>query len=309
MANAALMSGIYFATFCQMDSTHNDYTTVIEFLDDDFAKLGVTFDLKDIEAIQNSDQDKLQHKVKTLKNRLKSSIENINGRNIAAWFELAFIIRLSINMGREYNRIIESVDDLAKELSIPKNVMDPINKMIISNNVTEAIDEFIKSSQVFISNFNFILNRSDGKKVFIVHGHNNELKETLARFLEKIELDVTILHEKPNMGLSIIEKIESFSDVDFTIVLLSDDDIGGEKHDDYKLLKRRARQNVIFELGFFIGKIGRERVCALYTEGVEIPSDYSGVSYIPIDKSGAWKFQVIKELSAAGCSVNYANII
>jgi predicted nucleotide-binding protein len=61
----------------------------------------------------------------------------------------------------------------------------------------------------------------------------------------------------------------------------------------------RGRQNVIFELGFFFGKLGRERVCVLLAGGVEEPSDIAGLVYITIDAGGAWKYQLARELTAA----------
>jgi predicted nucleotide-binding protein len=144
------------------------------------------------------------------------------------------------------------------------------------------------------------------KKIFIVHGHNQAIKESVARFIEKLNLEAIILHEKPDMGRTLIEKFSDYSDVSFAIVLLTSDDMGGEK-DGQGNQNPRARQNVIFELGFFIGKLGRSKVCALYEAGVEIPSDYKGTLYKEIDKNGAWKYEIIKELKEAGFKVD-ANV-
>jgi predicted nucleotide-binding protein len=138
------------------------------------------------------------------------------------------------------------------------------------------------------------------KKVFVVHGHDEALRETTARFIEKLDLEPVILHEQPNKGLTLIEKFESNSMVGFAVVLLSGDDIGSKKTDDKSQMSLRARQNVIFELGYFIGKLGRNKVCAIYQEGVDLPSDYSGVVYIPFDSSGAWKLKLAKELKESG---------
>ncbi len=115
----------------------------------------------------------------------------------------------------------------------------------------------------------------DGKKIFIVHGHDEEAKYSLARFLEKLGIEVIILHEQPNGGRTIIEKFEDYSDVSYAVVLLTPNDLGGGKNDLDFL--PRARQNVIFELGFFIGALGRERVCALHKGEVEIPSIFRGI--------------------------------
>lgn len=143
-----------------------------------------------------------------------------------------------------------------------------------------------------------------GHKVFLVHGHNEAIKFNVARFLEKLEQDVILLDEQPNRGQTIIEKFEQHSDVGFAIVLLTGDDRGANYDSPADALRPRARQNVIFELGYFIGKLGRNRVCALYEESVELPSDYFGVLYIPIDKAGGWKHKLVRELSEAGFAVD-----
>ena len=101
-----------------------------------------------------------------------------------------------------------------------------------------------------------------------------------------------------------MEKFVKEADVGFAIVLLTADDRGGSKTVDPVNFLHRARQNVIFELGYFNGRLGRGRVCALYQPGVEIPSDYAGVLYIELDEHGAWRLQVAKELRAAGLSVD-----
>lgn len=144
----------------------------------------------------------------------------------------------------------------------------------------------------------------DSNQVFLVHGHKKSILNESARFLEHLGLDVTILHEQPNSGRTIIEKFVDYSDVSFAIVLLTADDRGGLADAPVKHLQLRARQNVILELGFFLGKLGRNRVCALYEKDVEIPSDYSGVLFTPLDESGAWKSALARELMAAGLPVD-----
>ena len=142
--------------------------------------------------------------------------------------------------------------------------------------------------------------------IFIVHGHSEEMKESVARMISKIELVPIILHEQPNKGRTIIEKFTDHSEVNFAVALLSADDFAysiKEKPEEGKL---RARQNVILELGFFIGKLGRDRVVALVepSDNFEFPSDYQGVIYIPFDKNGNWKFSLTKELMACGYKVD-----
>jgi predicted nucleotide-binding protein len=141
------------------------------------------------------------------------------------------------------------------------------------------------------------------KRIFIVHGHDTAAKETVARFVERIGLEPIILHEQPNAGLTIIEKFEAHSRVGFAVVLLTPDDFGGSATSPTDR-NGRARQNVILELGYFIGKLSRGRVCALFKSGVEMPSDFQGVIYIELDSAGAWRTKLAQELVEAGFSPN-----
>ena len=143
-----------------------------------------------------------------------------------------------------------------------------------------------------------------GHGVFLVHGHDDKTLHETARFLEKLKQDVTILREQPNEGRTIIEKFEEYANVGFAVILLTPDDHGGPIDSPQEEQNPRARQNVVFELGYFIGRLGRNRVCALYAEGVEIPSDYSGVLYIPFDEQGAWRLALAKEMKAAGLPID-----
>jgi len=137
------------------------------------------------------------------------------------------------------------------------------------------------------------------REVFLVHGHNREYPETVARFLEKLKLKPIILHEQPNKGRTIIEKFVDYSDVSFAVILLTGDDRGGLLDAPVEEQHLRARQNVILELGFFLGRLGRGRVCTLYAEGVEIPSDYDGIVFVPLDRSGAWRLALAREIKEA----------
>ena len=142
--------------------------------------------------------------------------------------------------------------------------------------------------------------------IFIVHGHNEQMKETVARVISKLELSPIILHEQPNKGRTIIEKFTDHADVNFAVVLLSADDFGYSVKENPEQKKLRARQNVIMELGFFLGKLNRERVVVLVedVENFEFPSDYHGVLYIPFDSKGNWKFALVKELKECGYNVD-----
>lgn len=150
---------------------------------------------------------------------------------------------------------------------------------------------------------------SISNKVFIVHGHDSQSKIEVARTLEQLGLEAIILHEQPNEGKTIIEKFErDASQVSFSVVILTPDDIGYPKNKE-KDAKPRARQNVVLELGYFSGILGRSNVCVLYKGGVEIPSDYLGVIYILIDEDGAWKYSLSRELKQAGLEVDLNKLI
>jgi predicted nucleotide-binding protein len=208
-----------------------------------------------------------------------------------------------------------------------KQSYDNVNQKFIyvSQSPAEELEEFIEDVKNKVSNLRQLVSKLalikteikeptiaktssvDSKKVFIVHGHNNEIKVNVARTIEKLGLEAIILHEQANAGKTIIEKFEEHSDVGFAIVLLTDDDFGKSKKDDN--LNNRARQNVILELGYFIGKLTRNKVCPLYVPGVELPSDLLGLLYIEIDAEESWKFKLAKELKASGLNLDVNKIL
>jgi predicted nucleotide-binding protein len=145
------------------------------------------------------------------------------------------------------------------------------------------------------------------RKVFLVHGHDEAVQQTVSKFLNSLNLDVVILHEQPNQGRTIIEKFEKHSDVGFAVVLLTPDDVGAAINHPANA-KKRARQNVILELGYFIGKLGRGRVCPIYIEEVELPSDLHGVLWVAYDQSGEWRSKLAREIHAAGIDVDLGKV-
>ncbi|VAW67606.1 hypothetical protein MNBD_GAMMA08-925 [hydrothermal vent metagenome] len=142
------------------------------------------------------------------------------------------------------------------------------------------------------------------RKVFIVHGHDNEAKLEAGRFIEKLGLEAIILHEQASEGMTIIEKIERYSnDADFALVLYTACDHGRGIHETDVQPKNRARQNVVFEHGYLMAKLGRENICSLVKGDIETPNDISGVVYVAMDSNGGWKNEVTKELKACGYSI------
>jgi predicted nucleotide-binding protein len=179
----------------------------------------------------------------------------------------------------------------------------------------DVLDNFIKGPVGYKieKSFNKPTKSVNGNsnKVFVVHGHNEEMKQTIARFIERFDLLPIILHEQPNQGRTIIEKFSDYSDVSYAIVLLSADDITYQKDGNPESARYRARQNVILELGYFLGKLGRDKVAAIYENGkeIEIPSDFSGVLYIGYAGNDSWKLPLAKELKASGFDIDMNKIL
>lgn len=143
---------------------------------------------------------------------------------------------------------------------------------------------------------------ANNDEIFVVHGRDSPAKIEVARLIERAGLKAVILHEQPNQGRTIIEKFEAHgSAAGFAVIVVTPDDIGGLDKDH---LQPRARQNVIGEMFWFAGRLGRDRVCALKKGDVEMPSDFAGVGYTEMDERGAWKQELLRELQAAG----YKNI-
>ena len=137
--------------------------------------------------------------------------------------------------------------------------------------------------------------------VFLIHGRDHGTRDMVKGFLRLLGLEVIVLQEEPDQGRTVIEKFEQEAGVDFAVALFTPDDVGGLDDDN---LQPRTRQNVILEFGYFIGKFGRHRVRAIVKGQVDIPSDYSGVLYIPLDDSGSWKMALIRELKSAGFDID-----
>lgn len=198
--------------------------------------------------------------------------------------------------GRTQNELLEFQEKLQNKLTNLSQLLSKVDLMK-SQVPDTAITTGIQAPNDGIPSAN----------VFIVHGHNNEVKINVARTLEKLGLKPIILHEQANAGKTIIEKFEQHSDVGFAIILMTDDDFGKAKGEDN--LNPRTRQNVILEMGYFIGRLGRERVCPLYIKGVELPSDLYGLLYTEVDDSENWKIKMAKELKAAGYDIDVNKII
>ena len=184
----------------------------------------------------------------------------------------------------------------------PKDILEYDN--YVTDVTNELLDEAKKAQHIMAEmNKNELIDK-DNNKIFIVHGRDNEAKQEVARFIQNIGFEPIILHEQSNSGMTIIEKIEKFTNVGFGIILYTPCDRGYEKNSPNEI-KSRARQNVVFEHGFLISKLGRKRVCALVKGDIEKPNDISGIVYIPFDDNEGWKISLAKEMKSAGYEVDF----
>ncbi|MGR6738522.1 MULTISPECIES: nucleotide-binding protein [Pseudomonas] len=198
-----------------------------------------------------------------------------------------FAINFSHHFFYAGNKVIAGIRELTSQLIIP----------------------FVRDYKLYVQTHGKVephLKLPISNKVFIVHGHDNGARETVARFLERIGFEAIILHEQANQGRTVIEKVEAHGDVSFAVVLLTPDDEGKVKGGD---LEPRARQNVLLELGYFIGRLGRDKVCALKRGQLEIPSDFAGVVWEQMDDTGGWKGALGRELQAAGHTVDWNKVM
>lgn len=224
-------------------------------------------------------------------------------------------LRMIINHSFENSDYIEDFNDIyfspiaiysgMKDASFVEAWLSGKSKTInLIDTIIEELTLFKTVKNHSNANVNSHIDRS---KVFIVHGHDDGAKNEVARFIEKLGFEAKILHEQVDSGATIIEKLEKHTDVGFAIVLYTECDIGCVKSKPEDL-KPRARQNVIFEHGLLIGKIGRANVVALVKGDVEIPNDISGVVYKSMDTGGAWKYSIAREMKSSGYDVNMNKI-
>ena len=220
--------------------------------------------------IQTSDQLKTEFDYETWKYQVIKSIEEIDPH--------------------QGEMILQSFKELEKDY-------DNIYFSTIMKSLEEIKAKLIKEEE-----------KANNKKVFIVHGHDELYLSLTESFIRKLGLEPIILRDQVSQSQTIVEKLENNTDVAFAIVLYTGCD-RGSINDSKAPLNPRARQNVIYEHGFLNAKLGRKKVCALVQEGVEVPSDLAGVVYTKIDKDGAWKIALAKEMQAAGLNFELNHLI
>jgi predicted nucleotide-binding protein len=167
--------------------------------------------------------------------------------------------------------------------------------------------EFLPEASASYGEINLTVMTQQSSKVFIVHGHDSSAKNAVARFVNHLGLQAIILSEQAAGSNTIIEQMEQQSDdLGYAIVLLTPDDVGRSAKSDPAAEQFRARQNVILELGYFMGKLGRNKVCGLYKGKIELPTDYSGIVYLRMsdDDDDSWKLSLARNLKKAGLAID-----
>lgn len=193
---------------------------------------------------------------------------------------------------------IAKFDDIDKWDNSKSNILAPQSER---SHVTHLVSNQITDSHKMRNS------HSAKKHVFIVHGHDNQLRTKVENVLLKLGLEPIVLARQPNEGDTIIEKFEkNSSKADYAIILLTADDKGKAK--DGKKYQLRARQNVIFEMGYFRAKLGKKNLCYMYEEEVELPSDIIGIGYVAIKNDDRWQLELAKELQKCGFTIPLDNL-
>ena len=249
------------------------------------AHLNVNAELKTIQSeyfelvedcsdwLRTQNEHQLASKLETISGNDEPYLGNLNFSEISAR------LRRSIRAMRTY----ANLEEISSELLV--------NSAESSSN-TEKFSEPLSSEKT-------------RNKVFVVHGHDESMLHQVMRLLGDLGLEGVVLREQASKGKAIFEKLEYYSNVNFAVVLMTADDIGSSNEEASKSkYNPRARQNVIMELGFFVGKLDRANVCVLKETGVEEPSDILGIVYVPIDPAAAWRLTLGKELREAGFKID-----
>lgn len=173
--------------------------------------------------------------------------------------------------------------------------------------VRKQVHDLVEFLYAKADELHFLVITPKPPKVFVVHGRDGWAEVAVEALLRKLDLMPIILHRVAGAGSTIIELLEEHSNVDFAVVLLTPDDRGYLAEEPGNAMAR-ARQNVVLELGYFVGKVGRARVCVLAKSGIELPSDILGVKYVSLD-DGGWELELAKSMVAANMDVDTRRLL
>ncbi|RXH41301.1 TIR domain-containing protein [Bradyrhizobium zhanjiangense] len=234
-----------------------------------------------------------------LEQRIRSTLANIYGDNSAEYYRLlaatnldttSYYVTWGDHSGPPVSEIRQGVEKgRQRAKAILQGEVDALKEHLEYSREPANVHTVSLPTATQLSN-----------EVFIVHGRDEAAKATVARVIERAGLKPVILHEQPNGGKTIIEKFEEHgSAAGFAVIIATPDDVGGLAGPTPDL-RPRARQNVVGEMFWFAGRLGRDKVCALVKGEIEMPTDFAGVVYTPMDDHGGWRPKLLQELSAAG---------
>lgn len=265
-------------------------------------RAGITRINRRIEELEHFDPSKVQRRwapeVKALETAIEETLAAVFGEGtdqFNRYSDAASLDHGGISM------VVDGFGDPAQDPQTQHYLADgKAQALLLLKSAVRGLEESLPDTSSAVTTSRPRTTAAAGRKIFIVHGHEGGPREMVARFLERIGFEPVILHEQASQGRTIIEKVEQHGDVRFAVVILTPDDEGSARG---ATPRGRARQNVILELGYFIGRLGRDRVCALKRGELELPSDFEGVVYQPLE--GDWKQALGRELEAAGFSIDW----
>lgn len=298
-----LYKSIY-TTFFHRHTRSNSFVEMLGLLQavaDDLEYWGIDKSIKCMEKVETKTIEEMMHEdIQRCKDIMKGTVEENKLR--------MFYTEITA----KYDSIIAGFGKGLYSYYEEQNFYDPdISLEAIKHNILVLLQKM--TTFLATSRNKFMLKEETrvmrSNKVFIVHGHDDAAKIEMARTLERAGLEAIILHEQADAGMTIIEKIEKYTDVAFAVVLYTECDKGRAKEQDVNEEKYRARQNVVFEHGYLIGKLGRTQVSAFVKGDIETPGDISGVVYTKMDSAGGWKQILARNMMAAGMNIDVAKMV
>lgn len=228
---------------------------------------------------------------------------NVTAQEVAR-FSPMLADRLAVSTEQGVAGVAKAIAEavLIKEKGESQSVADRLESVV------ERLERLERTKPAPREGFRTEESQEEPDNVFVVHGRDDAARDAVCRFIEKIGARPVVLVEQPNRGRTVIEKFEDHADVKFAIVLMTPDDLGGLSGSPDST-SARARQNVILELGYFMGRLGRERFCILNKASVEIPSDILGVVWIDMDPAHGWRIALARELYQAGVRINLNKVL
>jgi predicted nucleotide-binding protein len=193
--------------------------------------------------------------------------------------------------------------------SVQKEIQEPGEKpkitvdLVVVEKKKEPTPEEKKDSQPEVSKKEKIMEKTSIPKVFVITGKDEKKKAAVASFLANLGVEPVIPQEDNGYKTNLVEKLGKNSEVAFAIILLVGDEVGYPKEKPEES-RPRANQKVIFELGFMMGRLPQNQVCALYEEGLDLPAEYQGNVFIPFDGGGLWKLLTARAMKMAHLDID-----